>query len=75
MIITNRMERIEDVIQCYIDEQCRMGSAYASEPEQTILTDLLTDLRHYCSARNLDFEHSVKWSQVHHEAEESPQEE
>jgi len=60
---------IEVTIQRYIDEQCRYGRIYADEPQQDILTDLLTDLRHYCAARGLDFEYSATCSQMHDEAE------
>lgn len=69
MMPRNKVQMIENTIQRYIDEQCRYGGAYADEPQQDILTDLLTDLRHYCEVRGLDFEYSARWSLMHQEAE------
>lgn len=38
----------------------------SSEPREDVLTDLLTDLRHYCDDRKLDFNNVLDLSYVHY---------
>ena len=75
MLAMNKDQMIENVIQQYTEQQCHFGSAYADEPKQDILTDFLTDLRHYCKLRGLDFEYSSRLSEMHQEAEATGPEE
>ena len=46
-------KRGSNQIMC-IDEQSRFGHRYTAEPKQDVLTDLLTDIRHYCDGCGLD---------------------
>lgn len=39
------------------------------EPEQEIVTDLLTDLRHFCTGPGVDFDQASRMAQMHYEAE------
>lgn len=38
--------------------------------DQTTLTDLLADLRHFAEAVGVDFARAVEWSEIHHAAEQ-----
>lgn len=70
----NPMQRshvIQHVLNEYVDELGRADDRYPVEPEQDVLTDLLTDLRHYCEQHGLDFDYSVESSTMHWTAESS----
>jgi hypothetical protein len=65
----HRSHVIEYILSEYVDELSRSGSLYAAEPRQDVITDLLTDLRHYCDKHALDFDSSVRNSALHWTAE------
>ena len=60
---------IDYLLSEYIDEVGRNGTLYQNEPRQDVLTDLLTDIRHYCDANQIDFELSIQRSELHKSAE------
>jgi len=64
-----RANVIQYVLSEYIDGVGRNDSPYPAEPRQDVLTDLLTDLRHYCEQHGLDFDYSVESSEMHWTAE------
>ncbi len=69
---TGRSNQIVDFLfNEYIDECGRDGMSYENEPRQDVLTDLLTDIRHYCDTAQLDFELAVQRSSSHKVAESS----
>lgn len=39
------------------------------EPEQETLTDLLTDLRHFCAQAGVDINQAFRLAEMHYEAE------
>ena len=52
--------------------QAAIGAYSDLVPPSTLpdtITDLLTDLRHWCDAQNVDFARSLERSQLHHQAE------
>jgi len=59
-----RAHRGASALQYYCDVSGNEG-----EPEQEMLTDLLTDLRHLSTSQGLDFEQSARMAQMHYEAE------
>jgi len=44
-----------------------LAELYGDEPRADV-TDLLTDLRHYCSDREVDFEQCLRLSETHYQA-------
>jgi hypothetical protein len=43
-------------------------SAYENNAECNV-TDLITDLRHFCDREEIDFDAAVEMSEIHHEEE------
>jgi hypothetical protein len=66
-------QTIDYLLNEYTDEQSRLGDRYGEEPTQDILTDLLTDLRHYCESLGLDFDLALRRSAFHKLAESAQQ--
>jgi len=64
-----RSQIIEHVLSEYVAEHCGADCLNAAEPEQEVLTDLLTDLRHHCDRHKLDFDYAVWISAMHWSAE------
>jgi hypothetical protein len=42
---------------------------YKNEPDESVVGDLLTDLRHFCARDGVDFEAKLIGSQINYEAE------
>jgi len=64
--ITNRIraERIDAALAAY---RSHVGDGPA-EPDEAV-TDLLTDLRHYCDRENLDIADRDRLAEIHYQAE------
>ena len=69
MTTRNSHQIIDCVFNTYIGELNRESTRYQDEPRQDVLTDLMTDLRHYCAANQLDFELAIQRSAAHEAAE------
>ena len=69
MATRNAHQTINCVLNTYIGELNRESTRYQYEPRQDVLTDLMTDLRHYCAANQLDFELAIQRSAAHEAAE------
>jgi hypothetical protein len=54
--------RAQAVLDAYSD-------LVSPSPLPELLTDLLTDLRHWCDGQNVDFEQCLDLSAMHHGAE------
>jgi len=49
-----------------------MDAADLHDDPEGDVGDMLANLRHYCDQEELDFDHLVERSAVHHEAEKNP---
>jgi hypothetical protein len=47
----------------------RLYGAESTEPYETVVTDLLSDLRHFCDSEDLDFAKLDKAAYTHYSAE------
>lgn len=56
-------------VDAYKEAKGDRGDRYAEEPIEDVLGDLLTDLRHFCADRELDFAKLVWRSEYHFDAE------
>jgi len=61
----DRADRAEQVVRHY-----SRTPGYSGEVDHDAdITDLLTDLQHFCASRELDFDDMVRRSKLHYEAE------
>lgn len=64
VFIKRAVERIAPLVQAY-------GDMYEAgdEATETVLVDMLTDLRHYADATQIDWDHADATTAMHHHAE------
>ena len=62
-------EAAEKVEQCLVTGYGLDVKGHGPEDREEVVTDILVDLRHYCSAHGLSFEKINRLSQDHYRAE------
>ena len=69
-----RMLAALKALMAYASHQGRRGAPMRGDPDdmQCMITDLLTDLRHYCAANGVDFDKHLRRSAEHFNAEIAP---
>lgn len=69
-----RMLAALKALTAYASHQGRRGAPMRGDPDdmQPMITDLLTDLRHYCTANGVDFDKHLRRSAEHFNAEIAP---
>ena len=56
-------------VGAYIYAAQQPGDRYCEEPIEDVITDLMSDLRHFCADRKINFERTLSVSAEHFDAE------
>ncbi len=65
----HRRERAENALEAYSKELAGVNGIGPTITDPDTLTDLLTDLRHFCAHHRIDFGRSVNLSELNFESE------
>ena len=69
MISEPTNEERADRIGCVMQSYCLALEERDFNNDQDDITDLLTDLMHFCQLNEYDFEESLRMARIHYEAE------
>ena len=58
-----------DRAQVVIDEYVTFSGPYYQEPDQTVIEDIVADLRHWAESRGVDWTKVVDMAELHFEEE------
>ena len=65
----HRIAKAALAVGAYIYATQPPGDRYSEEPIEDVITDLMSDLRHFCADREIDFERTLRISADHFDAE------